>query len=77
MNQKTRNVSGEMLKILRLIKGGKQTAIAQKLSVEQQSVSKIEKRKEVDDETIDVYLIAYKSNFEELEVIRKLLAPPH
>lgn len=69
-------ITGENIRLLRLIKGIPQKAVAKKLHTSQQAVSKIEYSKNVPDQTFEKYLNALNGSIEELEKIKNILPLP-
>lgn len=69
-------ITGETLRLLRLIKGLKQKTMADNLNMSQPAYSKMEKRKKINgaiEESIKKILCCTES---EIEVIKKILPPP-
>lgn len=68
--------SGELLRKYRTLLGLKQAIVAKNLEVSQQAVAKIEKKKEVCNDTVTKYLYAVNSTREELEKFINFYPPP-
>jgi transcriptional regulator with XRE-family HTH domain len=67
---------GELLKLLRNLKGIKQDEAARKLGVRQQAISKLEKCKNVSSQKFDAIIAAFKFSAEDIETAKRFLPPP-
>ncbi len=70
------NFTGEHLQFLRRIKRGKQVLLAKKLSVEQQSISKLENKKEISEAKFEAYINALGITKVEALRLIELFTPP-
>jgi len=62
--------TGQTLRLLRTLKGIKQTALAKKLGISQQAYSKLENSKHLREERLRVILTAMNCTPEDIELIR-------
>ena len=67
---------GELLKLLRNLKGIKQEDAAKKLGVRQQAVSSLEKRKKVSLSKFEKVVALFKCTAEDIEAAKRFLPPP-
>ncbi len=67
-----KSVPGELIRMLRNVKGLKQEAVAINMGKKQQYVSKLESAQYISETAIAKLLTALNSNKEELEQIREL-----
>ncbi len=70
------NQPGELLKLLRNLKGIKQRDAAKKLDVRQQAVSKLEKCKKISGKKFDEIITALNFTQEEIEMAKRFYPPP-
>jgi transcriptional regulator with XRE-family HTH domain len=70
------NQPGELVKLLRKLKGIKQDVAARKLGVKQQAVSKLENCKIISRKKFDEIVAAFNFTQEEVEMAKKFLPPP-
>jgi len=70
------NQPGELLKLLRKLKGIKQDVAARKLGVKQQTVSKLENCKIISGKKFDEIAAAFNFTQEEVEIGKKFFPPP-
>ena len=75
-NDKKDDQPGELLKLLRNLKGIKQDDAASKLGVRQQAISKLEHCKKISTKKFDKIIMAFKFSQEEIEAAKKYLPPP-
>ena len=68
---------GEVLKIIRTVKGYSQDGVARDIGISQQSFSKWEHKDEIPDEMLKFLLKVLKSSRAEFDVIKNLAPPPH
>lgn len=67
---------GELLRLLRNLKGIKQGDAASKLGVKQQAISKLEHCKKISAKKFEKIIIAFDFSEEEIEAAKKYLPPP-
>ena len=67
---------GELLKVLRTLKGIKQEEAAKKLGVKQQAISKLEKCSKVSLRKFEQIIKLFKCSKEDVETAKRFLPPP-
>ncbi len=67
---------GELLKLLRNLKGIKQGDAARKLGVKQQTISKLENSKRISANLFEKVITALNLTEEDIETASKFLSPP-
>ena len=72
---KNNNQSGELLKLLRNLKGIKQCDAAKKLDVRQQAISKLERCKKISGKKFEAIVAAFNFTQEEIEMAKRFLPP--
>ncbi|HMJ48551.1 MAG TPA: helix-turn-helix transcriptional regulator [Ferruginibacter sp.] len=72
---KNNSQPGELLKLLRNLKGIKQNDAARKLGVKQQAISKLEKCKKINTLKFDKIITTFNFSKEEIEIAKKFLPP--
>lgn len=73
---KNREQPGELLKLLRNLKGIKQGDAARKLGVKQQAISKLEHSKRISATLFEKVIAALNLSKEDIETAMKFLPPP-
>jgi transcriptional regulator with XRE-family HTH domain len=68
--------SGQFLRLLRQLKGVKQTVVAKKMGITQQALSKMENCKRVQHHKIETIIKLLGFSEEDVENVRKLLPGP-
>lgn len=67
---------GELLRLLRNLKGIKQGDAASKLGVKQQAISKLEHCKKISAKKFDKIITAFDFSEEDIQAAKKYLPPP-
>jgi transcriptional regulator with XRE-family HTH domain len=67
--------TGELIRLLRTLKGIKQEFVAKKLGVKQQAISKLEKCKKVSVCKFEQMIQMFKCNEADVEAAKKFLTP--
>lgn len=67
---------GKLLKLLRSLKGIKQSAAARQLGVKQQAISKLENSKKISNKKFAEIVAVFKFSAEEIETAKKFLRQP-
>ncbi len=75
LHQNNDHQPGELLKLLRNLKGIKQNEAARKLGVRQQAVSKLEKCKSISKKKYDEIILVFNFTSEEIETAKRFLPP--
>ncbi|MFT3825912.1 MAG: helix-turn-helix transcriptional regulator [Chitinophagaceae bacterium] len=68
-------ITGEKLRLLRLLKGFKQKNVADKLGITQQAYSKLEKRSVINGITLEKIITSMNCTREDVEAVNKLASP--
>lgn len=69
-------VSGELIRMLRLFKGGKQYTIGSTCKITQQAISKLERSKRVTEKKFMAIAKAFDCSEQDIETIKRFLPPP-
>ncbi len=75
-HQNNNHQPGELLKIIRTLKGIKQRDAAKKLGVRQQAISKLEKCPKISLRKFEQIVQLFKCSAAEVEAAKKFLPPP-
>lgn len=65
-------ITGEKLRLLRLLKGFKQKNVADKLGITQQAYSKLEKRTVINDSMLEKIITSMNCTTEDIDAINRL-----